>query len=163
MKIFQGEDVLKLLACEIDRVGGQSEWSRQTGINRGQVNGVLNGRRLPPLPICQALGLVWVIVRQIGPRDDVTESDIISNRAVLLALRKEIEKAGGLATWSGDIGVNRTYLSLVLHRHKSPGKKIIAALNLSEVLVCAKEACVTNLSQKNRATGKRHPHARWQP
>ena len=48
------QDVIELLRAEIDRVGGQSEWARQTGIERSQINRVLNGRRLPPNTLSSA-------------------------------------------------------------------------------------------------------------
>ena len=159
---FNIQDVIELLRRETDRVGGQSEWARQTGIQRPLINRVLNGRRLPPLQLCRALGLEWVIVRHVAQKGGETKSVIISNRDVLLMLRKEIENAGSITACSRQMGVDRSNLSSVLHKRRRPDKKILAVLNLSEALVCAKEFEVAEWnSRQNRAPGKGQPHARW--
>jgi hypothetical protein len=159
------QDVIELLRAEIDRVGGQSEWARQTGIERALINRVLNGRRLPPSILCRALGLEWVLVHQ-AQCDGETKPVIVGNRDFLRILRKEIRKAGSVIAWTRRVGVDRTYLSNVLHGRKSPSKKILAALNLSEVLVRANDAAIKdlwlhNLWLRNKAPGKKQPHARW--
>jgi hypothetical protein len=162
MKILNIEDVLELLRRDINRVGGQSEWARQTGIERTLISRVLNGRRLPPSQLCRALGLEWVVVRHVAQRDGQTKSVIIGYRDFLRILRKEIKKAGSIIAWSRQIGVDRTYPSSVLHKRKSPGKKILAALSLSEALVCANESeAARNRWRQNRTPGKGQPHARW--
>jgi DNA-binding phage protein len=56
MKPLHVRDVLKLLRLDVDRAGGQSQWSRQTGIGRTYLNRVLNGRKPPGPSICRALG-----------------------------------------------------------------------------------------------------------
>jgi hypothetical protein len=160
------QDVIDLLRAEIDRVGGQSEWARQTGIERALINRVLNGRRLPPSTLCRALRLEWVLVHHAAQCDGETKSAIVSNRDFYRILRKEIRKAGSVIAWCRRVGIDRTYLSNVLHRRKSPSKKILAALNLSEVLVCANDATIKdlwlhNLWLRNKAPGKKQPHARW--
>jgi DNA-binding phage protein len=144
------QDVVEMLHREIERVGSQSEWARQYGIDRTQLNRALNGRRLPPSRLCRALGLEWVIVRH--PSGDA-HSVIISKRHFLRMLRNEIAKAGGLTAWSRQIGTNRTYLSLVLHERKSPGEKILDALDLSRVLVCFDESLDTR--KRRRKNGMR--------
>jgi hypothetical protein len=160
------QNVIELLRAEIDRVGGQSEWARQTGIERVLINRVLNGHRLPPSTLCRALGLEWVLVHNGAQCDGETKSVIVGNRDFLRILRKEIRKAGSVIVWSRRVGVDRTYLSNVLHGRKSPSKKILAALNLSEVLVCTnnvaiKDLWLHNLWLRNKAPGKKQPHARW--
>ena len=150
------QDVIELIRGEIDRVGGQSEWARQTGIQRPVINRVLNGRRLPPSQLCRTLGLEWVIVRAVAETED--ETTIISNREVLLILKKEIKKVGSIIAWSRQMGVERSHLSSVLHKRRAPDKKILAALKLSEVLV---RAAKSEAKTRNRMPSKRHRHARW--
>jgi hypothetical protein len=152
------QDVIELLRAEIVRVGGQSEWSRQTGIQRPLVSRVLNGRRLPPLRLCQALGLKWVIVRDVAETEAQTKLAIVSNRDVLRILKEEIEKVGSIIAWSRRMGVNRSHLSSVLHKRRSPDKKILAALKLSEILVRAYEF---EAQIKKRSSSRGQPHARW--
>jgi hypothetical protein len=147
---------MELLRAEIDRVGGQSEWARQTGIQRSLISRVLNGQRLPPSRLCRALGLEWVIVRDVAETGDQTKLTIISNRDVLLILKKEIRRVGSIIAWSRQMGVERSHLSSVLHKRRAADKKILAALKLSEALVCANEA---EAKIRKRTSGS--PHARW--
>jgi DNA-binding phage protein len=158
VKILSIEDVLELLRLDVDRVGGQSEWARQAGIERAQINRVLNGRRLPPSRLCQALGLEWVFVRYIAGENGQLHPVIIKDRDFLLALKAEIERVGSITAWCEQIGVNRTYLSQVLNKRRSAGSKILAALNFSEVLIRPK-AAVSKRGRKYRPPGWRH--ARW--
>jgi DNA-binding phage protein len=55
--LLDENDVLQLLNEVIDRAGGQSAWARQTGVNRGQLNKVLRGKRALSSKILQALKL----------------------------------------------------------------------------------------------------------
>jgi DNA-binding phage protein len=160
VKILNIEHVLELLRLDIARLGGQSEWARKTGVSRMQINRALNGRRMPPVPLCQALGLEWVIVRHIAGTDDRPQPVTIKDRDFLLILKAEIEKAGSITAWCEQIGVNRTYLSQVVNKRRTAGAKILAALNLSKVLVRALKSG-SKRGRKNRLSGKRHPHARW--
>jgi DNA-binding phage protein len=161
MKHFDVEDVIALLRREIDRVGGQSEWARQTGVGRADINRVLNGRRLPATKLCVALGLKWVVERQVSTRGNQLKPVIISNRDVLEILGEVVKNAGGVAAWSRDVGVSRTYLSLVLHGRKPPGRIILAALNLSEILVADRSHATRPRRHQNASPSRRLPHARW--
>jgi hypothetical protein len=75
-------------------------------------------------------------------------------------LREEIKKAGSITAWCERMGQERSYLSSVLHKRKLPSKKILASLNLSEVLVWACDAA-RNRRRQNKMPGKGRPHARW--
>jgi DNA-binding transcriptional regulator YdaS (Cro superfamily) len=162
MEILNSEDVRKLLRLAIDRAGDQSKWSRQAGVNRAQINRVLNGRRLPPSQICQALGLEWAIVRHFAGKDGRPRTIVVENREFLSILKSEIEKLGSLTAWCEQTGVNRTYLSQVVNKRRAAGAKILRALNLSEVLVRATQSrAVSKRGRKYLPPGKRHPHARW--
>jgi DNA-binding phage protein len=155
MKPLQIQDVLKLLRAQIDHVGGQSEYARQTGVNRVIINRVLNGRQSPGLNLCRMLGLQWVIT-------DQTESVIIGTRSFHLILSEAIKEGGGISAWSRKIGVDRANLSKVLHKKSSPSQDILAALKLSEVLVRVNESkTVQRIPWRRTATGKKSPHARW--
>lgn len=159
MKHFKAEDVLSLLRHKINRAGGQSEFARQTGLGRVDINRALNSRRLPMTKLCLAIGLEWVVVRQAAGKRSWTRSDILSNREVLEILGEVIEKAGGPTAWSRQTDINRTYLSLVLHGRKNPGKRILAALALTELLVRADDS--RSDFRKDTSPKNRLPHARW--
>jgi hypothetical protein len=139
MRSLEAQDVVELLRREIDRVGGQSEWARQTGIERSLINKVVNRRKPATARVRRALRLEWVIARQVAQRNGQTKPVAVDQLALLQILWKEIEKAGSISVWSQQMGIDRTYLSRVLHRRRPPNKKIIAALNLSKILVCANE------------------------
>ena len=49
--------VQQLLRRDVELAGGQSEWSRHTGVNRVHLNYVLRGHRPIGRRIIQALGL----------------------------------------------------------------------------------------------------------
>ena len=161
MKILNIEEVLELLRLDIDRVGGQSEWARQTGVSRMQINRAIKGRRMPPSQLCHALGLKWVVVRQIAGENGKPQPVIVEKRDFLSRLKAEIEKAGSIAVWCEQTGFNRTYLSQVLNKRRPASSKLVAALNLAEVLVSATKSAAVKGRRKKRLSGKRHPHARW--
>jgi DNA-binding transcriptional regulator YdaS (Cro superfamily) len=126
-------DVLILLRRDIDRVGGQSEWSRQTGICRTYVNRVLN-RRSPPGPsICRALGLKKAVLRDVAEMVDSTKP--VDLEEIPLILHEEIKRAGSISAWCRQMGLDRSYVSQVLHRRKGVGNKIKTALKLSNVVL----------------------------
>ena len=133
MKPLHVQDLLRLLRHEIDRVGGQSEWARQTGICRTYINKVLNGRKLPGPSICRALGLERAVFCDTPEMTDSTKS--VDVEEVPLILREEIEKAGSISAWCRQVGLDRSHLSQVLHKRRGLGYKILAALKLSNVLL----------------------------
>jgi hypothetical protein len=164
MKILHIEDVLELLRRDIARVGTQTEWARQMGIDRPAISKVLSGRLLPPGSLCQALKLKWVIARRVPTGDEATNLVIISQQNILKILREEIEKVGGVSSWSKLVGVDRSRVSQVLHnKRKSLGPKLLSALGLSEVLVHANgpKTATRSGGRKARAPGKRGRYARW--
>jgi DNA-binding phage protein len=157
------KDALELLQRDIQRVGSQSEWARQTGVPRTQMNRALNGRRMPSFRLCQAIGLEWVIVRHVTGEDGQQQAVIVEKRDFLSRLKVEIEKAGSIAAWCEQTGFNRTYLSQVLNKRRTASSKLVAALNLAEVLVRTAKSSEASKrgARKPLASGKRHPHARW--
>ena len=160
-KILSNEDVLKLLHLAIERVGGQSEWARQTGVSRMQINRTLKGRRMPPTKLCHALGLEWVIVHYGAGEDGQRQALIVSKREFLFKLQSEIDKIGTITAWCEQFRVNRSYLSQILNKRRAPGARVIAALEFSEVLVgAAKSPAMSPQSRKRPSSGKRNPHAR---
>jgi transcriptional regulator with XRE-family HTH domain len=161
MKILTIEDVLELLRLDIDLVGGQSEWARQTGVSRGQINRALKGRRMPSSQLCHALGLEWVVVRKIPREDGESQPVMVERRDFLSKLKAEIEKVGSVTGWCEQNGFNRTYLSQVLNKRRPASSKLVAALDLAEVLVRATKSAVVKGRRKMRPPSKRQPHARW--
>jgi hypothetical protein len=155
------EDVLELLLRDIERVGGQSEWARQAGVPRTQINRALKGRRMPPAQLCFALGLEWVVVRQIAGEDGKLQPVVVEKRDFLALLEAEIEKVGSITVWCEKTGFNRTFVSQVLNKRRPASLKLIAALDLAEALVRATKSAALEGRRKRRPSGKRHPHARW--
>jgi DNA-binding phage protein len=150
------QDVIELIRGEIDRVGGQSEWARQTGIQRPVINRVLNGRRLPPSQLCRILGLEWIIVRQVAQGACQAGPVPVSQREFHLILREEIKRAGSIIAWSRQMGINRSHLSSVLHKRRPPDRNLLAALNLAQVLVRLQGS-----EAANKAARARRRHAQW--
>jgi DNA-binding phage protein len=54
------DDVLVLLRQEVEKAGGQSAWSKKTGIERTVLNRVLHGYRPPTAKMIEALDLCIV-------------------------------------------------------------------------------------------------------
>jgi hypothetical protein len=102
--------------------------------------------------------LEWVIVREVAETGAQTKFAIVDNRDVLRILKEEIKKVGSIIAWSRQMRVERSHLSSVLHKRRSPDKKILAALKFSEVLVRSYES---QAKIRKRTPGRGHPHARW--
>jgi DNA-binding phage protein len=54
---------------------------------------------------------------------------------ILVLLRAEIKRAGGVGAWSAKVGIHRTTVSKVTARSQPPTKKIIHALGLRIIVV----------------------------
>jgi len=127
VEVIMGSRSLRLaqvqshLRRDVETAGGQSEWSRQTGVTRSYLNRVLHGQKPIGQQICRALGLRKVT--------SPTETE------VLQLLHREIRKAGSQAEWARRNAVNRTYLNKVLNRRKSAGPAILDALQIETVTV----------------------------
>jgi DNA-binding transcriptional regulator YdaS (Cro superfamily) len=126
-------DVLILLRRDIDRAGGQSEWSRQTGICRTYINRVLNRRKPPGPSICRALGLKKAVLRDVAEKAGSTKP--VDLEEIPRILQEEIKRAGSISAWCRQMGLNRSYVSQVLHKRKRFGNKILTALKLSNVVL----------------------------
>jgi hypothetical protein len=59
--LLSSQDVIALLRAEIDKVGTESEWARQSGANRSSVNLALKGRVGIQKNLLDALGLEMVV------------------------------------------------------------------------------------------------------
>jgi DNA-binding phage protein len=68
MRFLDLKDVIRLLRSEVERAGGQTAWSKKTGINRVTINRVLNGRYQPTKKIIEALKLRTVFVKSATAR-----------------------------------------------------------------------------------------------
>jgi DNA-binding phage protein len=64
MRIFEREDVMSLLRSEIKKAGGQTAWSRKTGVHRTTVVKVLMGLQPITKSIIRALKLRVVFVAE---------------------------------------------------------------------------------------------------
>jgi DNA-binding transcriptional regulator YdaS (Cro superfamily) len=158
MKPLHLRDVLVLLRRDVDRAGGQSEWSRQTGISRTYINRVLNGRKPPGPGICRALRLERAVLRDVAKRVDATRLRPVDPKEVPLILQKEIKRAGSISAWCRQVGLDRSNLSQVLHKRRGLGNKILAALRLSNALLDADVASATRqgVSGSKRRRGQRY-------
>jgi DNA-binding transcriptional regulator YdaS (Cro superfamily) len=112
-------DVLRLLTQEVERAGGQSAWSRRTGVDRSHLNQVMRGRELPAGRIVRALGLKKLLLPTVPD--------------VLNRLTKEVERAGSQSELARRTGINRTYLNKVMSARRNPGPDLIRALKLKQV------------------------------
>ncbi len=108
--------VLNELAAKVEKSGGQTEWARQTGVDRSTLNQVLRGKRPLTKKIIDALGLRRVTFP--------------SKQELLKRLREEVARAGSHSEYARLTGLDRTYLTHVLNG-QNPGAKIIQALNLT--------------------------------
>jgi DNA-binding phage protein len=160
MRALRLQDVIELLREAVERAGNQSEFARRHNLQRPRINNVLNGERLPTWQLCRALGLRWVLVRQVAPSDCEAKLDIVTQRDLIGILCEEIDKAGSITAWCQQSGLDRTHVSSVLHKRRSPDQKTIAALNLSEVLVRASELPLEGRPRQKSKTSTRQ-HARW--
>jgi hypothetical protein len=115
------DEVQSRLRRDIELAGGQSEWSRRTGVPRSYLNKVLRRKKPVGQKITQALGL-----------SKVTSP---SEFEVLQLLRQQIAKAGSQAEWARQNAVDRTYLNKVMSRRKLPGPAILNALKVDQVTV----------------------------
>ena len=159
MQALRIQDVVKLLRDEVERVGSQSEFARQKGVERSLINKVLQGERVPTSRLCWALGLEWVLVSRAAPGGPAAKLNIITSQKFIRMLRVQINRAGGLAAWGRQFGISRSQLSRVLHKTRTPDQRIIAALNLAEVLVDANDSRFPR-SRRPYITARRE-HARW--
>ena len=150
MKPLHVRDVLILLRRDIGRAGGQSEWSRQTGICRTYINRVLKGRKPPGPSICRALGLERAVLRDVAEKGDSTKS--VDLDEIPLILQEEIKRAGSISAWCRQMGLDRSNLSQVLHKRRRPGNRILAALKLSNVLLDADGANAARIIRRGAKT-----------
>jgi DNA-binding phage protein len=114
-QFFSEKDVLRLLRSEILRSGGQTEWARGAGVNRVNLNRILNGHRALSRNFVKALKLKEC-------RVDVLEQ-----------LERAIERAGSISQLSRQIGIDRTLISRSLHRRRRPPKTLFHALKISRM------------------------------
>jgi hypothetical protein len=63
-RVFERDDVVRLLRLEVERAGGQAAWAKETGNSRAVVNKVLHGQRPPTKKIIDALNLRVVFVHE---------------------------------------------------------------------------------------------------
>jgi DNA-binding transcriptional regulator YdaS (Cro superfamily) len=111
----------QLLRRDIELAGGQSEWSRRTGVPRAQLNKVLRGHRPVGRRIIQALGFKEVRLP--------TEGELLQ------FLSREIEKAGSQAEWARRNAVSRTIVNHVMCGRKRAGPIILRALKVRQVIM----------------------------
>jgi DNA-binding phage protein len=57
LEILTQKDVVQLLRREVAKAGGQTGWSKKTGVHRSLINKILQGREPLTKSILKALGL----------------------------------------------------------------------------------------------------------
>jgi hypothetical protein len=123
-KFLNIADVLQLLHQEVIKAGGQSAWARQTGVNRSYLNKVLGGCRIPGPQIIEALNLkrLYVCAGSEG-------------RDLIPLLREGILRAGSIAAWSRQTGIQRATASLVINGRRPPSARFFRALKQKKATV----------------------------
>jgi DNA-binding transcriptional regulator YdaS (Cro superfamily) len=129
--------VRQLLCRDIELAGGQSEWSRRTGVHRGQINKMLRGHRPIGRRIIQLLGLKKV--------------KLPIERELLELLSRQVEKAGTQAEWARRNAANRTTLNQVMSGRKSVGPVILRALKIQQVVVYVLDGTARRRTRGRRA------------
>jgi hypothetical protein len=116
-KLFNITDALKLLRREVTKAGGQSAWARQTGVDRSYLNKVLGECRIPGPQIIEPLDLkrIYVCASSEG-------------RDLIPLLRERILRAGSIAAWSRQTGIQRATASLVINGRRPPSARLFRAL-----------------------------------
>ena len=68
--VFDVDGVIRLLKEEVQKAGGQTQWARNVGVHREDVNKALHGRCFPTLAIIKALELekVYDAASEAEPR-----------------------------------------------------------------------------------------------
>ena len=67
MRVFELDDVIRLLRSAVKRAGGQAAWARKTGTNRVVVNKILSGQIWPSKMVIRALNLRVVFAEERSP------------------------------------------------------------------------------------------------
>jgi DNA-binding transcriptional regulator YdaS (Cro superfamily) len=119
-QLLTEEDVLRLLRNEIRRSGGQYAWARRTALNGTYLNRVLHGTKSLTPSIAKALGLRRIVVCSA------------SEKEIRARLQREAREAGSIAALSRRLGINRTTMSMVVHRRRSPSPPFFRALNVKK-------------------------------
>jgi DNA-binding phage protein len=60
--VLNDDDVVDLLKAAVKREGGQTAFAKRHGVNRTELNSILNGRRRISSSVAKALGLRRVYV-----------------------------------------------------------------------------------------------------
>jgi DNA-binding transcriptional regulator YdaS (Cro superfamily) len=118
-QILDVDDVLRLLRREVELAGGQSEWSRRTGVSRVCLNLILNGRRVPGPQILRALKLKKV--------------STISGDALRL-LQQRVRQVGSQREWARQNGIARPIVNRILNGRQPIRGGILKALKLQKVV-----------------------------
>ena len=71
---LEQEDVIAVLREEVDKAGGQVAWSEKTGVDRTNLNRILNGHIQPTKAVVVALKLRLVYARNAPSGTSATRS-----------------------------------------------------------------------------------------
>jgi hypothetical protein len=127
-RVFDDDDLLKLLRTRVGHAGGQSPFAKRHGLNRTYLNMVLNGKKpLGGANILHALNLR--IVYAPVERRDRADAHVLDRDDVLKLLHSRVKSAGSQIAFSRQ-GVERSHLNLVLNGRRPLSPSVIDALNL---------------------------------
>ena len=91
------EEVRRLLIREIERAGGQTAWSRHTGVERTYLNSVVQGRRSPISEAGSCAGIKRIVLPH--PRE------------VLKWLQSEVQQMDSRSKWARREQIFRRFTS----------------------------------------------------
>jgi Rrf2 family protein len=125
MRLLNDKAAICLLGAEVKKAGGQAAWARRKRVSRVVLNRVLKGHDQIPPSILKAIKLRTAYLHDTHV--------LTEDRAVILLLRSEVEKAGSQLDWAQRKGINRTELNKVLNGQRPMRPSIRAALKLRTV------------------------------
>jgi hypothetical protein len=85
LAVLNDDDVIDLLKAAVKREGGQSAFAKRHGVNRTELNSILNGRRRISASLAKALGLrrVYVVEEEAKKHSERLSSLAASSAGVV--------------------------------------------------------------------------------
>jgi DNA-binding phage protein len=147
-RVFDDDEVVHLLKAAVKRAGSQTAFAKRYGIERTDLNRILNGRKRVTASLAKILGLRKLYVDESRAMASKTEDQrlaaaesgglgsfefVFDDDDVVQLLRTAIEHEGSQVVFAKHHGINRTQLNLVLSGKRSLGDAVAEAIGLQKV------------------------------